>query len=774
MNYNSDMYRAFGRHAATTHRRGVQPRGLPATGVGSLLDKHGLPLSRRARRPAPVENRCRTGTGRLFQHLAGHGWGRLLALGLWLMVSGGCGAAGGGGGGGGGQPGDPDGPAHSNVTAQATAPTSALLQAGRAAQVTLDASQSTSANGEIVSYDWLDDSCGVLATGVVAQVELGVGEHPITLTVTDATGASDEADLVVTVVDDRPSSFALTTAVEGSGQTNPPAGAPTSFALNSVATVTATPDPGWQFVGWSGDSAATTASVGVVIDDERTLTALFDPIPDGGVPLFHAPWAAHKTRTTGQANDGTFSHAGRYAWDYTVEIGTPVVAAAPGRVVRIIDDLPNNEEGVTTDPDAPANMVQLDHGGGLQSLYAHLDQFGVAVRAGQRVAAGQYLGRSGNSGYSTGPHLHYEILDPSGNSISSGFVEVVGNEGIAEEGDPVTSQNVLDAESLDDYVESTLPTDAFAANNIELTEPTPPAFFYTTGETHTVTGRVTDRATSVCMALVDLETSETVYCDPRPVHLDGSFELDFTFPHELQGNYVMGVVSGVGGVQGQAPVTVLLSPPDAGNTPPTVTVEQPADDTIDFGGSGALSGSGSDTDGDSLTYLWAQTSGPPADIADPTSPQTTFTVGVGNGITALRFQLTASDGTYSSLPAEVKFRMPDNLHVASMGVTDQDCDELEECAAIADSALSADEGLIVVWVELLNGAAGDLVSFEVRDPAGQTVLTGPICDPLEEDYEQLFLRYSWSGGPLASGGGQWQAVFLRNGIDEASTTFTLN
>lgn len=81
--------------------------------------------------------------------------------------------------------------------------------------------------------------------------------------------------------------------------------------------------------------------------------------------------------------------------DIGVPIGTPIHAAAAGTVFFC---------GVMG---GYGNVVLVDHGNGLVSLYGH--QNNLACADGQRVSAGQVIGYSGNTGHSTGPHLHFEV-----------------------------------------------------------------------------------------------------------------------------------------------------------------------------------------------------------------------------------------------------------------------------------------------------------------------------------------------------------------------------
>ena len=82
--------------------------------------------------------------------------------------------------------------------------------------------------------------------------------------------------------------------------------------------------------------------------------------------------------------------------DFVAPIGTPVVSTAAGRVVQA------RHNG------AYGNMVEVEHAEGFVTRYAHLQS--MQVQPGQEVRAGERLGQLGNTGRSTGPHLHYEVI----------------------------------------------------------------------------------------------------------------------------------------------------------------------------------------------------------------------------------------------------------------------------------------------------------------------------------------------------------------------------
>ena len=130
-----------------------------------------------------------------------------------------------------------------------------------------------------------------------------------------------------------------------------------------------------------------------------------------------------------QANGGRYSHndpLNRYAWDYQLKVGTPIVAARDG-VVHKVDDL-SHIGGPHRKFLADANRVVIRHADGTESLYLHLKRGSIPVRVGERVIRGERIGLSGNSGFTNTPHLHFGVMK-DGRSFSIRFADFKNHDG---------------------------------------------------------------------------------------------------------------------------------------------------------------------------------------------------------------------------------------------------------------------------------------------------------------------------------------------------------
>jgi murein DD-endopeptidase MepM/ murein hydrolase activator NlpD len=95
--------------------------------------------------------------------------------------------------------------------------------------------------------------------------------------------------------------------------------------------------------------------------------------------------------------------------------GAEITAAAAGIVVEVVRDLPNvtpgkNPEGLTIAQIA-GNRVIIDRASGYYAMYAHLAPGSVQLHVGDHVRQGQKLGLVGNTGNSSAPHLHFQVMD---------------------------------------------------------------------------------------------------------------------------------------------------------------------------------------------------------------------------------------------------------------------------------------------------------------------------------------------------------------------------
>lgn len=128
--------------------------------------------------------------------------------------------------------------------------------------------------------------------------------------------------------------------------------------------------------------------------------------------IYLLPYSAGETHRVGQGNFGKFSHfegsENEYATDFTCDPGTTVCAARAGVVTGCRQDF--SLGGADEKFKDLGNYIIIKHDDGTFAEYFHLQHNGVLVQLGQRVAAGQPIGKSGATGHVTGPHIHFCVF----------------------------------------------------------------------------------------------------------------------------------------------------------------------------------------------------------------------------------------------------------------------------------------------------------------------------------------------------------------------------
>jgi murein DD-endopeptidase MepM/ murein hydrolase activator NlpD len=126
---------------------------------------------------------------------------------------------------------------------------------------------------------------------------------------------------------------------------------------------------------------------------------------------YRLPYALSSSVRVSQAFPSAKTHTdveSQHAIDFVMPIGTDIFAAREGVVIQVAGDY--FESGTDMAVDGPrANIVRVLHDDGTMALYVHLNWNTIRVVPGQRVRRGEYLADSGNTGYSTGPHLHFVV-----------------------------------------------------------------------------------------------------------------------------------------------------------------------------------------------------------------------------------------------------------------------------------------------------------------------------------------------------------------------------
>ena len=114
-----------------------------------------------------------------------------------------------------------------------------------------------------------------------------------------------------------------------------------------------------------------------------------------------------------QGYEGEFTHRdeNRYALDFAMDEGTPVHAARSGTVVEVKQD--SSRGGRSSAYAQDANYIFVLHEDGSVGNYVHLERGGALVEPGDKVEAGEQIGLSGDTGQSSGPHLHFDVRVPT-------------------------------------------------------------------------------------------------------------------------------------------------------------------------------------------------------------------------------------------------------------------------------------------------------------------------------------------------------------------------
>jgi hypothetical protein len=142
---------------------------------------------------------------------------------------------------------------------------------------------------------------------------------------------------------------------------------------------------------------------------------------------YRVPFAIASDHTISQAYPDMITHNtpdSQYAVDIAMPVGTDVFAARDGVVFDVTAG--NFKGGADAANMSLANVVRILHDDGTYAIYAHLNWNSIRVRVGDVVERGEYIADSGNTGYTSGPHLHFAVVRNVGMMMESVPVRFVG------------------------------------------------------------------------------------------------------------------------------------------------------------------------------------------------------------------------------------------------------------------------------------------------------------------------------------------------------------
>lgn len=210
-------------------------------------------------------------------------------------------------------------------------------------------------------------------------------------------------------------------------------------AVPTGADYRATLAPGTRQVLVQADTGAANAGLGYVW---RAALGSPDAVHKPARP-YRVPFDVGSTYVISQAYPSRITHTtpdSQYAVDIALPDGTPVYAAREGTVINARHDFFRGAAApVMLDQ---ANVIEILHDDGTIGIYAHLRWDSIRVRIGAHVVRGQYIADSGNTGFSSGPHLHFAVIRNAGTADVSVPIQFAG---IAEVGVTPETQMPLTA-----------------------------------------------------------------------------------------------------------------------------------------------------------------------------------------------------------------------------------------------------------------------------------------------------------------------------------------
>ena len=150
-------------------------------------------------------------------------------------------------------------------------------------------------------------------------------------------------------------------------------------------------------------------------------------------------------------NGSSHSGNGSQNEDYYC-FGKRLNAPGDGTIVKVINNIYDNVPGQFNSDVPTGNLVVIDHENGEFSLLAHFMEGSIIVSVGDIVLKGQELGKAGNSGNSSEPHLHYHLQNTAnpfnGDGLPAQFQNYYANDIFVERGEPIQNEYVINKQNI--------------------------------------------------------------------------------------------------------------------------------------------------------------------------------------------------------------------------------------------------------------------------------------------------------------------------------------